>query len=42
MLALDGMQAEVLQTEKRREVKLDWQGSKFKMPSRLKFILETT
>jgi hypothetical protein len=40
MLTLEGMQAEVLLAEKRREIKLDWQGSKFRMPSRLKNILK--
>jgi hypothetical protein len=41
MLALEGMQAEVLLAEKRREVKLDWQGSKFRMPSRRKHNLKS-
>lgn len=35
MLALEGLQAEVLIAETEKEVQLDWQGSKFRMSRRL-------
>jgi hypothetical protein len=36
MLALTGLQAEVVGAELRGEVRLDWQGSKFKVPARIR------
>jgi hypothetical protein len=38
LLAIDGLQAEVLGIEKRRNIKLDWDGVPFVMPDRLKEI----
>src|SRR5438105_1485383 len=36
IIALEGMQAEVIAAEMRGEMELDWQGSKFKMSRRMK------
>jgi hypothetical protein len=40
-LALDGMQAEVIGLARRYDLQVEWDGSKFKMPRRLKSIWES-